>query len=251
MKWLLCLWVNSNRRERERERSGKGQREQWKGRNRSSGRGTAWTKWSVYFKPLHSGHTSPYGALFTLHVHCCPRSNLYLQLQHIMAYQAPQMMQILFWTHSLVMRFSCSTLFVLNGLFWGTDSLSHMLWKELLSIEVNLCSTLTWKDNDRHSSSGVLSVTGEVLMWDHWRCPFHILIHNKEGKRFLPQHFRWRCTDRGHHVFPRFCFVWNHPIVIINICSLTWSKTIHSIDSSVHFSRFWFNCSLLTKIYIS
>lgn len=42
----------------------------------------------------------------------------------------------------------------------------------------------TWKSNDRHLSSGVSGVAGEVLMWDHWRHPFHILIHYKEGKHF-------------------------------------------------------------------
>lgn len=41
-----------------------------------------------------------------------------------------------------------------------------------LSVEVRVCSAHAWKDNGRHLSSGVLSVTGEVLMWDHWRCLF-------------------------------------------------------------------------------
>lgn len=41
-------------------------------------------------------------------------------------------------------------------------------------------------------------MSGEVLMWDHWRGPFHILIHNKECKHFLHQHshFWWRYINR-------------------------------------------------------
>lgn len=133
-----CTVTEERNKDREVERAGRAKEgkelKQWS-------YGAAWTKWGVYFQPLHSGHTSPYGAFFTLHVQCCLCSYL-------------QVTQSLFWTRSLVTRFSCCTLFVLNRLFQGADSLSHMLWEELLSIEVSLCSTLTWKDKDRHLSRG-------------------------------------------------------------------------------------------------
>lgn len=97
--------------------------------------------------------------------------------------------QLVWWQGSVVPPSLCWTGFseeqMLNLTHCEREAASP-----LLSVEENICSTLTWKGDDRHLSSGVLSVTGEVLMWDHWRGLFfltsssYILIHNKEGKVF-------------------------------------------------------------------
>lgn len=97
--------------------------------------------------------------------------------------------QLVWWQGSVVPPSLCWTGFseeqMLNLTHCEREAASP-----LLSVGENICSTLTWKSDDRHLSSGVLSVTGEVLMWDHWRGLFfltsssYILIHNKEGKVF-------------------------------------------------------------------
>lgn len=153
MKWLLCLWVNSNRRKEQRERErevGRTERVVWRCMNK---------KWGLYFQPLHSGHISPYGAFFTRHALCCLCSTA--SAYQVLLDDASLILDS--WFSDYVPLFCPVCAEQTFPRYWLL--MSHVVKRTaepLLSIEVNLCSTLKWKNNDRHLSRGVLSVTGSA-----------------------------------------------------------------------------------------
>lgn len=96
-----CLWVNSNRRKEQREVE-RTQRAKKLGKKlKEWPYSAAWTNWCL-FSATTQCHTCTYGVFLHYSVFynvlCYLCSSLYLQLQHMLAYQVSQMMQILFWT---------------------------------------------------------------------------------------------------------------------------------------------------------